>query len=286
MDVRTLGALVRGTDGSLAGERVETRRERQSPDNDADLVQPEDYARWRKSRLGAITERIEQDAIFALSGDLGGKRVLDLGSGDGTYSVLAYQRGAHVVGLDLSGAMLEASRRRAAVCGSAIEWCQASAHLLPFSSSAFDLVIAVTALCFVKDPVRAAKEIARVLRPGGSLIIGELGRYSPWAFLRRVRGWIGSSRWRHARFWTLQQIRGLFQQAGLDFRSARGCVYYPPIGAAARLLGDRDRFLSPLGEIGAAFLAVRGDKPRQADSCRNQDSIVAPSTNRRLQRAS
>jgi len=63
-------------------------------------VHPADYARWRNSRLGALTERIEQQTILNLAGNLTGRRVLDLGCGDGAYSVSASRSGAFVVGVD------------------------------------------------------------------------------------------------------------------------------------------------------------------------------------------
>ncbi len=72
--------------------------------------------------------------------------------------------------------MLEAARDRAADCKQNLPWCVASAEQLPFEPQRFDVVIAVTALCFVENPQRTIQEAARVLRPGGSLIIGELVR--------------------------------------------------------------------------------------------------------------
>jgi 2-polyprenyl-3-methyl-5-hydroxy-6-metoxy-1,4-benzoquinol methylase len=225
------------------------------------VIAPEEYARWRESGLGALTERVEKEAIFQLAGDLIGKRLLDLGCGDGTYSIAASQRGTRVTGIDISDAMLDSARRRAATCGASIEWGQASAESLPFDSGSFDIVLAVTIFCFVKNPALAAKEVSRVLRPGGPFVIGELGRYSAWAVSRRVRGWFGSSRWKEAHFWSLGELRRLLENAGFRVNASRVCVYYPPSGLAARIVGEHDCAFSFLGQIGAAFLAVRGDKP-------------------------
>jgi ubiquinone/menaquinone biosynthesis C-methylase UbiE len=224
-------------------------------------IGPEEYADWRKSVLGEVTERIEQKAMFDLAGDLRGKRVLDVGCGDGSYSILAARRGAHVVGVDRSLGMLESAQRRASACGVCVQWCQASAESLPFPSGSFDVVMAVTLLCFGKEPLLAAQEASRVLRLGGSLVVGELGRYSSWALLRGVRGLFGSSLWHGAHFWTLSRFRELLQQAGLQFRASHSCVYYPPIGLAALILGNYDGSFSFLGPIGAAFLVISGTKP-------------------------
>ena len=224
------------------------------------MIGPEHYARWRASPVGALTERLEETVIFDLAGDLSDQKVLDVGCGDGTYSIAACKRGARAIGVDLSAAMLETARRRAVDCKPDIAWCLASAEELPFDSETFDVVIAVTTLCFVKDPQRTVQEAARVLKSGGSLIIGELGRYSLWAISRRVRGWLGSSTWRRVRFWTFQGLRRLIERASLRLHSRRTSVYFPPIGRIAQLLGGYDNALSPLGQFAAAFLALRADK--------------------------
>jgi len=226
-----------------------------------DVIDPEEYARWRESYLGALTERLEEEAIPRLAEDISGKYMLDLGCGDGTYSIAAFQMGARVIGVDISDAMLASARRRAAVCGASVEWRQASAESLPYDSDTFDIVLAVTILCFIRDPLKVVQELSRVLRPGGSFVIGELGGYSSWAVSRRVRGWLGSSRWRDAHFWTVGELQHLLQQVGFQIGAARGCVYYPPSNLAAHVVGEHDHAFSFLGHVGAAFLAVRGDKP-------------------------
>lgn len=225
------------------------------------IITPADYARWRSSRLGLLTESIEQRAVLRLCGDLSGRRVLDLGCGDGGYTLLAAKRGASaVVGLDISPEMLDVARSHADAGGTQVRWCRASVDALPFARNVFDIIIAVTALCFRGDPGTALKEAARVLRPGGSFVIGELGRYSAWAVLRRVRGWLGSRTWSGTRFRTLRELRLAVEAAGLRFDGAVGCVYYPPVTLLGKALGPFDSVLSPLGQFGAAFIAVKATK--------------------------
>ncbi len=224
------------------------------------MIEPDDYARWRASPVGALTERLEQEVIFKLAGDVRGRSVLDVACGDGAYSISACKRGARVVALDRSPGMLEAARRRAEDCRESIEFCQAAAEALPFYADAFDTVIAVTTLCFVKDPQPTIQEAVRVLRPGGSLIVGELGRYSVWAVGRKIRGWLGSCTWRGVHYWTFQDLRELVEGAGLRIHSRISAVYYPPVMALAGFLGRYDPALSRLGQFGAAFIAIKADR--------------------------
>jgi hypothetical protein len=86
-------------------------------------------------------------------------------------------------------------------------------------------------------------EIARVLMPGGRLVIGELGRRSLWAAQRRMRGWLGHPVWRAVKFRTAADLRRLAEAAGLRVVTIHGAVHYPPSGVAARLLAPIDLWL-------------------------------------------
>ena len=223
-------------------------------------ITPETYARWRESALGTLTEQLEQRAIFSLVGDPSGLRVLDVGCGGGVYAVEVSQRGGKLFGLDRSLPMLEAARTRAISAGACVGWCQGAAQSLPFRDASFDLVLAVTALCWIPEPVVALKEMNRVLRPGGAVIVGELGRWSLWALARRFRGWLGAGTWKRAHFWTARELRELLVGAGLRAGDVRGAVYYPPSETLSRLMGCIEGASARLGPYGAAFIAVRSIK--------------------------
>lgn len=224
------------------------------------MISPDVYARWRESALGALTESLEKEAVFALAGNLTGLRVLDVGCGDGAYAIWAAGLGANVTGLDSSPAMLDAARRRASAAGVSVDWREGRAEALPLETASFDVVIAVTVLCWVSDAVAAVQEMARVARPGGVVVIGELGRYSLWAWARRIRGRFGNKTWLEAHFWTTDELRRLVEVGHLKFVAARGAVYYPPSTIMAKWLAPFERLMSRITSIGAAFLCVRADK--------------------------
>lgn len=232
---------------------------RAPPHDDGDLERR--YRTWRRSTLGAVTERIEMAAVLDVLGPLDGRRVLDAGCGDGSYALEAAGRGALVTGVDRSEDMLAVARERSAARGIAVDWRQGDVLALPFPDASFDRVIAIALLCLVSDPRSAVRELSRVLAPGGRLVIGELHRWSLWAVKRRVRGWSGDAFWRSARFWTGGALRELLVDSGLQPGQARGAIYYPPLGPAARMLAPLDSRLARLGTLGAAFLIVDGVKP-------------------------
>jgi hypothetical protein len=101
---------------------------------------------------------------------------------------------------------------------------------------------------------------ARVLRPGGRFIVGDLGRWSAWAARRRITGWLGSRLWRSAHFWTAGDLSRLIEQAGFGVEVIRGSVYYPLIGILARAFASLDRWLGSGTTIDAAFIAVVATK--------------------------
>lgn len=219
------------------------------------------YVRWRSSRLGLITDRLEQALVLELLGHVAGEMLLDVGCGDGALSVALAQQGASVTGLDPDPVMLAAARQRARQECAVLTLVEGNGEALPFRSETFDATLALTSLCFVRHAARAVAEMARVLKPGGRLIIGDLGRWSLWAAHRRVRGWRGNPVWRAATFRTAAELGSFVEAAGLQITTVRGAVFYPPFACAAQLLAPFDRPLGRTTTFGAAFIAVLARKP-------------------------
>ena len=147
------------------------------------------YTEWRVADIGVITDCLERALILELAGTVAGLRVLDVGCGDGDLALALWERIAQVTGIDASPEMIDAARLRAKNQKAAIAFEVAAAEHLPLASDQFDLVVAVTILCFVPNAAPVFQEIARVLRPGGRLAVmvptaGRLARY--WQLLPNV----------------------------------------------------------------------------------------------------
>jgi len=221
---------------------------------------PATYERWRATPLGTLTEQTELRLVFDLAGSVAGKRVLDVGTGDGAYAIEAAVRDAEVTAIDSSAVMLDAARSRAARRGVSLRLQEGRVENLPFDAACFDVVLAVTVLCFVDDVGSAFRELARVLAPGGRLVVGELGRWSTWAAKRRLQSRGKQTLWSTVHFWTRRELEYRLTEAGLRVEATRGAVYFPPITAAARLMAPIDPMLARLGTIGAAFLCTAARK--------------------------
>jgi SAM-dependent methyltransferase len=100
-----------------------------------------------------------------------GQRVLDVAAGTGNASIPAAQTGAEVVASDLTPELLEAGRARAEAEGAKLEWAEADAHDLPFEDASFDVVISSIGVMFAPFHQKAADELVRVCRPGGTIAL-------------------------------------------------------------------------------------------------------------------
>ena len=104
-----------------------------------------------------------------------GERVLDAGCGEGRHCFGALECGAHVVGLDIDLGSLKANssslQRRASACGRLGAFVQGNAFHLPFADGTFDKVICSEVMEHVHDYRGAARELARITKPGGQLAI-------------------------------------------------------------------------------------------------------------------
>jgi SAM-dependent methyltransferase len=130
---------------------------------------------WEKGDFTRIAEamRSSGEALVDGLGVTAGMDVLDLGCGDGTTALPAAERGAKVLGVDIAANLVEAGRARAAAAGlDNLSFQQGDAsQLTDLADASFDLTLSVFGAMFAPRPYDVAKEMVRVTRPGGRVVM-------------------------------------------------------------------------------------------------------------------
>ena len=133
-------------------------------------------ALWEKGDFTRIAETMREsgEALVDTLGVTEGMQVLDLGCGDGTTAIPEAQRGAEVLGVDISSPLVEAGNARAKDLGlTNIRFEEGDAtDLSGIDDERFDLAVSIFGAMFAPKPFDVAKEMVRVTKPGGRVVMG------------------------------------------------------------------------------------------------------------------
>ena len=133
-------------------------------------------ALWEKGDFTKIASsmRTSGEALVAKLGITKGMRVLDLGSGDGTTALPAARLGADVLGVDIASNLVAAGNARAREAGlTSLRFLEGDASdLADLKDASFDLVLTVFGAMFAPRPFDVAREMVRVTKPGGRIVMG------------------------------------------------------------------------------------------------------------------
>jgi SAM-dependent methyltransferase len=131
---------------------------------------------WEKGDFTRIAASMREsgEALVRSLGVSNGTRVLDLGCGDGTTALPAARLGADVVGVDIARNLVAAGNQRAASEG--LTNCRFqhgdASNLSELADGSFDLIVSIFGAMFAPRPLDVAKEMVRVTRPGGRIVMG------------------------------------------------------------------------------------------------------------------
>src|ERR1700726_2432037 len=133
-------------------------------------------ALWEKGDFTRIADTMREsgEALVQTLGITKGMKVLDLGCGDGTTALPEAKLGADVLGVDIASNLVEAANKRAKEAGLANCKFQEgdASNLQGLKDNSFDLVVSMFGAMFAPKPFDVAKEMVRVTRPGGRIVMG------------------------------------------------------------------------------------------------------------------
>jgi ubiquinone/menaquinone biosynthesis C-methylase UbiE len=205
-----------------------------------------------RKRLEIVLRWIDELAIPA------GKKVLEIGCGSGKCTVALAQRGYLVHAIDSVAGMLDSTRQHAVEAGvsSSVSTRLGDAHNLSFPNDTFGLVLAIGVLPYLHSPQKTLREMARVLSPGGYLLVTAGNRFrlnhfiDPWlcpplqpmkrilrTLLRRPR--LPESKWPPMRSDSLRALDRWISAVGLTRIKTTTVGFPPPAIRSWQILGDR-----------------------------------------------
>jgi ubiquinone/menaquinone biosynthesis C-methylase UbiE len=180
----------------------------------------ESYEDKRFSQGGRLIDRREKRAVLDALRPVDGSEILEIACGTGRFTVMLAERGADIVGLDISGPMLQQGRQkaRAADVADHLEFMRGDAARLPFPDDHFDAVFAMRFFHLADTPAAFLSEMRRVARD--QVFFDTFNRFST----RSIYNWalpMGS------RLYSRLEVQRLLDDAGLQLADAAHDFVFP-----------------------------------------------------------
>ena len=240
----------------------------QSPAPDLAAIKQRQQATWASGDFAVIgtTLQIVGESLAEAADIHAGERVLDVAAGNGNATLAAARRFAHVTSTDYVPALLDKGRERARAEALPVTFQVADAEALPFADASFDAVLSTFGVMFAPDHPRAAREMLRVVRPGGRI---GLANWTPEGFIGRLFKVIGAhvpppAGLKSPALWgTLAHLAALFDVSPAQIRCERRMFNFRYRSPAHWVQVFRD-FYGPTHKAFAA-LDAKGQQALEAD---------------------
>lgn len=157
---------------------------------DLAAVKARQQAMWASGDFAVIgtTLQIVGETLAEAVDLVAGSRVLDVACGNGNATLAAARRFCHVTGLDYVPALLARAAARAGAEGLDVSFLEGDAERLPFPDAHFDVALSTFGIMFAPDQAQAAREIIRVVKPGGTI---GLANWTPEGFIGQLLKTVG-----------------------------------------------------------------------------------------------
>jgi ubiquinone/menaquinone biosynthesis C-methylase UbiE len=161
------------------------------------------YDGWFLTPVGKKVFELELSLLLDTIKPLSGVSMLEVGIGTGLFAMEFRNRGVNVEGIDPSSKMLEIAKKR----GFKVQYGVGEA--IPYPDSTFDVVFAMTSMEFSKTRDLFVREMVRVAKPNGRVIVSVLNLWSFYGISRRFRGFFKKSFFKDAHFYTYGELKNL-----------------------------------------------------------------------------
>jgi ubiquinone/menaquinone biosynthesis C-methylase UbiE len=199
------------------------------------------YDSWYESKMGAFADEVQTQLAFRLFKPKKGMHVLDVGCGTGNFSIKLAKMGLKVTGIDVSDNMLKVAENKAKAEGLNIDFFNMDAHDMRFKDNSFDGVISMAVIEFIDKPERTLKEMFRVVKKGGRILIGTINRDSKWGELYLSKEFRENSVFKYAFFKTMDELMKLYPEKPIGIG---WCLFIPPDLPEDKISMDAEKQLS------------------------------------------
>lgn len=199
------------------------------------------YDSWYESKIGAFADQVQTQLAFSLFKPKKGMHILDVGCGTGNFSLKLARMGLQVTGIDISGNMLKVAENKAKAEGFKIDFFNMDANNMKFEDNSFDGVFSMAVIEFIREPESTLKEMFRVVKKGGGILIGTINRDSKWGELYLGKEHKENSVFKYASLKTMEDLIKLYPEKP---KATGQCLFIPPDAPEDKICFDTERELS------------------------------------------
>lgn len=180
------------------------------------------YDQWYDTPVGRYVDQVETDVVFDLLNPEADEKILDLGCGTGNFSYKLLNGECSVTGVDISKKMLSIARQKSD--STDIDFFEMDGYDLQFDDNTFDKVLSVAAFEFISEPQKVINEMLRVVKPGGTVVIGTIQKGGDWAEMYKSEIFKGSA-YEEAMFKDYNDFKTIKPE---QFDNHKECLFIPP----------------------------------------------------------
>ncbi|NHV07168.1 MAG: class I SAM-dependent methyltransferase [Thaumarchaeota archaeon] len=176
------------------------------------------YDNWYEKPFGKSVFSLELKCLSEILPKNHSKESIEVGVGTGRFaSALGID-----LGLDTSSEELKIAKKRG------IEVILGDAHNIPLRNNSLDIVLVVVSICFFEEPIKVLKEIKRVLKEEGALILGLIFLESPWAKFYMRKAQEGHPLYSYAKFYSYKEISTMLKNNNFSTEGVLSTLFEKP----------------------------------------------------------